>query len=175
MPRSASIRGQGGRPPRDPPDPTQRAAGGIGGKPSRGGCGLLSKGAPGRRGTDAKPPTPLGFSSRHHPARAGLEREGDAPPPRRAGRRRSRGPEQGHLRRWERRRPSKDIAFNRRPWEEGKIVRVGEGGGADRSRNPYAAGNAFYATPSPFSTGLRLHRRPNVSTTAATLSLSFLL
>jgi hypothetical protein len=44
MPRSASIRGQGGRPPRDPPAPTRRAAGGIGGKLSRGGCGLLSKG-----------------------------------------------------------------------------------------------------------------------------------
>jgi hypothetical protein len=127
MPRSASIRGQGGRPPRDPPAPTRRAAEGIGGKLSRGDCGLLSKGAPGRRGTDAKPPTPLVFSSRHHPARAGLEREGDAPPPRRAGQGRSRGPEQGHLRRWEHRRPAKDAAYNRRSWEEGKAVRVGEG------------------------------------------------
>jgi hypothetical protein len=45
----------------------------------------------------------------------------------------------------------------------------------DRSREPYAAGKAYYSTPSPFSTRLRLHRRPDVSTTAATLSLSSLL
>jgi hypothetical protein len=36
----------------------------------------------------------------------------------------------------------------------------------DRSREPYVAGNAYYASPSPFSTRPRLHRRPNVSTTA---------
>jgi hypothetical protein len=127
MPRTASIQGQGDRPPRDPPAPTRRTAGGIGGNSSRAACRLHSKGAPGRRGTDAKPPTPLGFSTRHRPARAGLEKEGSAPPPRRAGQGRSRGPEQGHLRRRERRRPAKDITFNRRSWEGERAVRVGEG------------------------------------------------
>jgi hypothetical protein len=127
MPRTASIQGQGERPPRDPPAPTRRTAGGIGGNSSRAACGLHSKGAPGRRGTDAKPPIPLGFSTRHRPARAGLEKEGSAPPPRRAGQGRSRGPEQGHLRRRERCRPAKDISFNRRSWEGERAVRVGEG------------------------------------------------
>jgi hypothetical protein len=45
----------------------------------------------------------------------------------------------------------------------------------DRSREPYAAGNAYHAMPSLFSIRLRLHHRPDVSTTAATLSLSSLL
>jgi hypothetical protein len=45
----------------------------------------------------------------------------------------------------------------------------------DRNREPYAARNAYHATPSTLSIRLRLHRRPDVSTTAATLSLSSLL
>jgi hypothetical protein len=45
----------------------------------------------------------------------------------------------------------------------------------DRSREPYTAGNAYDATPLPFSIRLRLHRRPDVSTTATTWSLSSLL
>jgi hypothetical protein len=43
---------------------------------------------------------------------------------------------------------------------------------SDRSRDPYIAGNAYLATPPLFSTRLRLHCRPNVSTTADAFSLS---
>jgi hypothetical protein len=158
MPRTASIRGQGERPPRDPPAPTRRVAGRIGGNPSRAACGLHSKGAPRRRGTDAKPPTPLGFSTRHRPARAGLEKEGSALSPRRARQGRSRGPEQGLLRRRERRRPAKDITFNRRSWEGEGAVRVGEG-----SRTGAGTPTSSVTPTSP----RHRHSRPDYDYTAA--------
>jgi hypothetical protein len=59
----------------------------------------LFKRAPGRRGTDAKPPTPLGFSTRHRPClrRLGGRRKRAAAASRRAREEPGAGPEQGHL------------------------------------------------------------------------------
>jgi hypothetical protein len=133
---SPSIRGEPKRRPRAPPAlPGERPRVGEA-FPPRAARGSDSKG-PGRRGTDAKPPTPSwGFPFHHRLVCTGLGEEAGAPPPRRAGRGRSREPEQGHLRRWERRRPAKDTAYNRRSWEEGEAVRVGEGsrtGAGDRT------------------------------------------
>jgi hypothetical protein len=57
------------------------------------------KRAPGRRGTDAKPPTPLGFSTRHCPClrRLGGRRKRTAAASRRAREEPGARPEQGHL------------------------------------------------------------------------------
>jgi hypothetical protein len=59
----------------------------------------LFKRAPGRRGTDAKPPTPLGFSTRHRPClrRLGGRRKRAAAASRRAREEPGAGQEQGHL------------------------------------------------------------------------------
>jgi hypothetical protein len=62
--------------------------------PPRAARGFESKG-PGRRGTDAKPPTPSWcFLFHHRPVCTGLGEEAGAPPPRRAGQGRSRKPSQ---------------------------------------------------------------------------------
>jgi hypothetical protein len=91
--------------------------------------------------------------------------------------------------------PREDVATPvRRRRARGGVRRVARRTGRRRGREPGAAGARtgaaeyitgvntyttggiyFDVTPSPFSTRLRLHRRPNVSTTAATLSLSSLL
>jgi hypothetical protein len=148
MPRPVSIRGQGERPPRDPPAPTRRAAGGIGGNPSRATCGLHSKGAPGRRGTDAKPPTPLGFSTRHRPASRRTREEPGAG----AGTPTSLGT------------PSTRQGHHLQPPLVGRgRSRPRRGRESDRSRDPYIAGNAYLSTPPPFSTRLRLHHRGRCS------------
>jgi hypothetical protein len=87
---SPSIRGEPRRRPRAPPAlPGGRPR--VGGAfPPRAARGSDSKG-PGRRGTDAKPPTPSwGFPFHHRPVCTGLGEEAGAPPPRRAGRGRSR-------------------------------------------------------------------------------------
>jgi hypothetical protein len=83
----------------------------------------------GRRGTDAKPPTLLGVFHSPPPClrRLGGRRRRAATASRRAREEPGAGPEQGQLRRQERRRPAKDIAFNRRSWEGEKVVHVGEG------------------------------------------------
>jgi hypothetical protein len=75
--------------------PARRTARGTGGNPPRAACGRVSKGAPGRRGTDAKPPTPLGFSTFHRLClrRIGRRRERAAAAPRRARKEPGAGPE----------------------------------------------------------------------------------
>jgi hypothetical protein len=162
---TARIRGRGKRPPRDPPAPSRRTAGGIGGNPSRAACGLLSKG---RQAGVARTPShqPLwGFPLATAPACAGLEKGGSAPPPRRAGQGRSRGPDR-----------SRDIYLAgtpstrqghrlQPPLVRRRRSRPRRGREPDRSRDTYIAGNAYFATPPPSSTRLRLHRRPNVRTT----------
>jgi hypothetical protein len=105
---------------------TARGTGGI----SPSGCSLPRfKRMLGRRGTDAKPPTPLGVFHSPPPClrRLGGRRRRAATASRRAREEPGAGPEQGQLRRQERHRPAKDIAFNRRSWEGEKAVRVGEG------------------------------------------------
>jgi hypothetical protein len=101
-----------------------------------------------------------GFPFATTPACAGLGEGGGAPPPRRAGQGRSPGPcgnrdiylvgtpstRQG-------RHPQPPLVGRR----EGRSRRRRE---PDRSRDPYIAENAYFTTPPPSSTRLRLHRRP---------------
>jgi hypothetical protein len=93
VPRTARIRGQNKRPPRDPPAPSRRTARGIGGNPPRAVCGLFSKG---HQAGMARTPShqPLwGFPLATAPACTGLKEGESAPPPRRARQGRSREPD----------------------------------------------------------------------------------
>jgi hypothetical protein len=149
MPRTARIRGRNKRPPRDPPAPSRRTARGIRGNPPRAACGLFSKG---RQASVARTPShqPLwGFPLATAPACTGLEEGGSAPPPRRAGKGRSREPDR-----------SRDIYPAGTPsTRQGRRLQpplVGRRGGRprrgrepDRSRDIYIAGNAYFATPPP--------------------------
>jgi hypothetical protein len=75
--------------------PARRQAKGIEGFFPRAARGVVSKGA-GRCGTEAKPSTPpFGVSSSATPVCTGVREGAGAPPPRRAGRGRSRGPDRG--------------------------------------------------------------------------------
>jgi hypothetical protein len=149
MPHTARIRGQDKRPPRDPPAPSRRTAGGIGGNPPRVACGLLSKG---RQAGVARTPShqPLwGFPLATAPTCAGLEEGGSAPPPRRAGKGRSREPDR-----------SRDIYLAGTPsTRQGRRLppplvgrrgsRPRRGREPERSRDTYITGNAYLATPPP--------------------------
>jgi hypothetical protein len=91
---SPSIRGAPERQPRAPPALPGERPRVWGAFPPRAARGSDSKG-PGRRGKDAKPPTPSwGFLFHHRPVCTRLGEEAGAPLPRRAGQGRSREPNQ---------------------------------------------------------------------------------
>jgi hypothetical protein len=150
--------------------PARRTAKGTGGfSPS--GCSLprFKRARPAWHGRQATHPL-LGFSLSPPPRlhRIGGRRRRAATTSRRAREEPGAGPEQEQRRRQERRRPAQGHRLQpplvgRR---EGRSRRRRE---PDRSRDPYVAGDTYHATPPPFSTRLRLHRRPNESTTATTL------
>jgi hypothetical protein len=157
--------------------PARRTARGTGGIYTSGCLLPRFKRTPGRRGTDAKPPTPpLGVFHSQPPLLAPAwekeeaRRHRVAPGKGGAGSRTGAGtttpPGAPSTRQRHRLQPP---PVGRR---EGRLRRRRE---PDRSKDPYTAGNAYFATPPPFSTRLRLHRRPNVSTTADAFSLSSLL
>jgi hypothetical protein len=115
--------------------PARRTARGTGGiSPS--GCSLPRfKRVLGRRGTDAKPPTPpWGFPIHHRPRlrRIGGRRRRAATASRRAREEPGAGPEQEQLRRQERRRPAKEPPSTAARGKEGRPFASEKGAGPEQ-------------------------------------------